>query len=134
MPKFALSIRQPWAWAILNAGKDIENRDWPTAQRGAFYIHAAKGMSRTEYDDFCDFYERAIRSVQRGLPPAPLAADLPRGGIIGQAKLVDCVRRHPSPWFFGKYGFVLSDVRALRLRPLRGQLGFFTVDDDVGEP
>lgn len=27
----ALSIRQPWAWAILHAGKDIENRDWHTA-------------------------------------------------------------------------------------------------------
>ena len=26
----ALSIRQPWAWAILHAGKDIENRDWRT--------------------------------------------------------------------------------------------------------
>lgn len=24
----ALSIRQPWAWLIINAGKDIENRDW----------------------------------------------------------------------------------------------------------
>lgn len=24
----ALSIRQPWVWAILNASKDVENRDW----------------------------------------------------------------------------------------------------------
>lgn len=30
----AISIRQPWAWLILNAGKDIENRDWPTNFRG----------------------------------------------------------------------------------------------------
>ena len=31
----ALSIRQPWAWAIINAGKDIENRQWPTKFRGS---------------------------------------------------------------------------------------------------
>lgn len=30
LPEFALSIRQPWAWAIVYAGKDIENRTWPT--------------------------------------------------------------------------------------------------------
>lgn len=29
LPPLALSIRQPWAWAILCAGKDIENRSWP---------------------------------------------------------------------------------------------------------
>ena len=27
----ALTIKQPWAWAIIHAGKDIENRDWVTA-------------------------------------------------------------------------------------------------------
>jgi hypothetical protein len=44
----ALSIRQPWAWLILNAGKDIENRDWLTRFRGPFLIHASKGMTRAE--------------------------------------------------------------------------------------
>ena len=26
----ALSIRPPWAWAILHAAKDVENRTWKT--------------------------------------------------------------------------------------------------------
>ena len=30
----ALSIRQPWAWLIVNGYKDIENRDWKTHYRG----------------------------------------------------------------------------------------------------
>lgn len=47
----ALSIRQPWAWHILNSGKDIENRDWPTRFRGRVLIHASKGMTRAEYED-----------------------------------------------------------------------------------
>ena len=25
-PTQAFSVRQPWAWAILHAGKDVENR------------------------------------------------------------------------------------------------------------
>jgi hypothetical protein len=49
-PCIALSIRQPWAWLILHAGKDIENRDWPTKYRGPFLIHASKGMTRDEYE------------------------------------------------------------------------------------
>lgn len=28
LPELALSVRQPWAWAIIHAGKDIENRSW----------------------------------------------------------------------------------------------------------
>ena len=29
----AISIRQPWAWAILYAGKDVENRTWQLPER-----------------------------------------------------------------------------------------------------
>jgi hypothetical protein len=32
----ALSIRQPWAWLICHAGKNIENRPWRTQFRGRF--------------------------------------------------------------------------------------------------
>ncbi len=45
----ALSIKQPWAWAILNAGKDIENRNWKTNFRGKFYIHASKKFDKSGY-------------------------------------------------------------------------------------
>ncbi|MEI3544750.1 MAG: ASCH domain-containing protein [Alphaproteobacteria bacterium] len=37
-----LSIRQPWAWLIVNGYKDIENRTWPTHFRGKVLIHAGK--------------------------------------------------------------------------------------------
>ena len=43
----ALSIRQPWAWLILNGYKDLENRTWRTDYRGPLLIHA--GM-RVETD------------------------------------------------------------------------------------
>ncbi len=37
-----LSIRQPWAWLIVNGYKDIENRTWSTRFRGKVLIHAGK--------------------------------------------------------------------------------------------
>jgi ASCH domain len=32
----ALSVRQPWAWAIVSGYKDVENRSWPTNYRGTY--------------------------------------------------------------------------------------------------
>jgi len=129
LPERALSIRQPWAWAIINAGKDIENRDWPTRFRGPVCIHASKGMTNRERDEAMDFIDRAF--------PASLASqigrrrsatgslDAKRGGIIGVAEIVDCVEASPSPWFFGRYGFVLSNIRPVEFIPVKGALGFF---------
>ncbi|MFL6864136.1 MAG: hypothetical protein ACJ8DZ_14170 [Allosphingosinicella sp.] len=45
----ALSIRQPWAHAILHLGKDIENRGRCHRHRGLTLIHASAGMSVEEY-------------------------------------------------------------------------------------
>lgn len=120
----ALSIRQPWAWLILHAGKDIENRSWQTAVRGRVLLHAAKGMTRDEYEDGIDAL--ISRKIKRVLPAF---ATLERGGIVGSVEIVDCVREHSSPWFVGRYGFVLRDPEPLPFRPLRGALGFFDVPD-----
>ena len=38
----ALSIQQPWAWLIINRHKHVENRDWPTKQRGEILVHTGK--------------------------------------------------------------------------------------------
>ena len=130
----ALSIRQPWASLILKAGKDIENRDWPTKVRGRILVHAAKGMTRDEHEDAIDFAVSAINSRPLGLEKKTtlralgFAHDaLQRGGIIGSVEIVDCVRHSDSPWFVGRYGFVLRDPQPLPFTPWRGQLGFFDV-------
>ncbi len=130
LPTKALSIRQPWAWAIINAGKDIENRNWATKFRGPVCIHAAKGMTRNEYDDANEFIGRAVGRVDQawldrwlGVTAAPFL--LERGGIIGVAEIVDCVDASESPWFMGRFGFVLANVRPVPFIPVRGSLGFF---------
>lgn len=126
----ALSIRQPWAWLILHAGKDIENRDWYTALRGRVLIHAGKGMTREEYECAMDLAAHYSRPVN-GLPSFK---ELERGGIVGSVEIVDCVNVSKSPWFFGRYGFVLRDPQPLLFTPYKGQLGFFDVPDIEAQP
>jgi len=42
-----LSVRQPWAWLIVNGHKDVENRTWSTQHRGDILIHASAGRLDT---------------------------------------------------------------------------------------
>jgi hypothetical protein len=117
----ALSIRQPWADAIIWHGKDVENRDWPTRYRGPVLIHAAKAWGPSERSDLAFIEEMTgtkLEDVDRPL----------LGGIVGRPVIVDCVRQMDSRWFFGRYGFVLRNAEPLPFQPCRGQLGFFTPD------
>lgn len=131
LPDVALSIRQPWAWAILHAGKDIENRSWRTSRRGMIALHASKGMTLGEYRECIDFV-RDVTTGRWGLDGQPLPMvelpgvdELERGGIVGVARIVDCVMTSASPWFFGEFGFVLADVRAVPFIEVKGEQGFF---------
>ena len=135
----ALSIRQPWAWAILWAGKDVENRTWPLPARmlgKRVLIHAAKGCTADEYESATVFIRGASGVGGREGHVLPLA-ELPRGAIVGAATLLRCEHHGcgiTSRWFVGPYGFVLGNVRALPTPvPCRGALGFFDVPPDVAE-
>ncbi len=117
----ALSIRQPWCWLILYAGKDIENRNWWTKFRGRFLIHASGGMTRDEYIVAFHF----ARKIDERAISMPGRMQLERGGIVGEGEIVDCVKQSTSPWFVGEYGFVIRNVKPLPFRPCKGALGFF---------
>lgn len=117
----ALSLRQPWASLIIYAGKDIENRTWPTSYRGPLLIHAAKAFTRREEFEAAAAIVKRIGADERMLEGCPYF----RGGVIGRVDVVDCVRSHASPWFAGPWGFVLRDPQPLPFSPCRGRLGFF---------
>jgi hypothetical protein len=105
----ALSIRQPWAWAILAMGKDVENRGWSTDYRGPLLIHASKRWD-LHVDDFD--------------PPA----ELPTGGIVGVVQLVSVTLVSPSRWAQpGCWHLVLEDPEPLDFHPCRGRPGLFDV-------
>ena len=155
----ALSLRQPWAWAVV-AGvrgpakngarpvrKNIENRRWSTPFRGEFLVHAAKGMTMSEYLEARGYIEKVLDELvgpqHEGAPPYK---SLERGGFVGVARLVDVIRpcclpgpQAPisavfceHPWHMHEqYGFVLADVRPVPFTPWKGCLGFFGVPRDV---
>ncbi len=146
----ALSIKQPWASLIVGGApimekepspehpesysivwkgkvllKDIENRNWSTNFRGRIYIHAAKRDAA--FDDTFKFLCERI-----GLSPVvalmAFSKRLPRGAIIGEVDIVDCVTKSKSRWFVGKFGLVLRNPVVYKtIIPYRGQPGFFEV-------
>ncbi len=112
-----LSIRQPWAWLIVNGHKDIENRSWSTKYRGPLLIHAS---ARKPPSDFLSDIERCY------------GVDLPKtfdlGGIVGLANVVDCVSSSPSVWMQGPVGWKLANAQTLPFLPVRGKLGLFRLE------
>ena len=71
LPTTALSVRQPWAWAIIYGGKDIENRGPVAVNKGGIKprriaIHASKGMTRDE----CEFSALFMEKIGVTLPPS----------------------------------------------------------------
>lgn len=111
----ALSVRQPWADAIL-LGKDVENRSRYFSHRGLLLIHAARKIDMGALDD------RRILELP--------ASERLTGHLIGVVTVFDCVRDHPSRWAEpGDYWhLILSNPRPLlRPVPYRGQLNIFDV-------
>lgn len=122
-----LSVRQPWAWAIIHGGKDVENRTWRSRHRGPLLIHAARTV---DYDDTEDM----VRLVQATTGEDPdriwgrYTVGLRVGAVVGVAEMVDCVESHESPWFYGPFGFVFRNPRSFFPRRLRGLPGIFETD------
>lgn len=118
----AISIRQPWASAIIEHGKDIENRNWRTNHRGIVLVHAASAIdptTRAVYLDWClRHHLMAFRDI----------AVLERGGFIGTVEIVDVVTASVSPWFMGPIGFVLRNPKPLPFVKAKGALNLFNVE------
>lgn len=123
LPPVALSVRQPWAWAILHGGKVIENRSAGSIRAGkmdcrTIALHAASAMTEDEYK------WGAWRLAQHG-QTCPRPDALPRGAIIGQVDVVDIISESDSEWFGGQMGLVLENPVACTPIPCTGALGYF---------
>ncbi len=135
----ALSIRQPWAWMIVRAGKHIENRSWRCHYRGPIAIHASKmptgGAGLDQVVD--DFHAGAAMARAAGVDLSSEGTvtlqtlALESGAIVALADVVDCVTESGSPWFVGPFGIVLSSIRQTAVVPCKGALGLWTVPADV---
>ena len=120
----ALSFKQPYAELVVSGKKTIELRKWKTGFRGEFLIHASKQPD-----------EEAMKRF--GLK------DLPTGGIVGRAVLIDVKyyysdaehivdrNKHLASSTWGNYGFVLKDAQRLPFVPYKGALNFWEYEGDI---
>ena len=152
-----LTVRDPWAQAIMWAGKDVENRVRNIAgdYRGPVAIHAAKNVGRWNE---CEAALQAIHLVTGDDMRAQFLRGA-RGAIIGVVDLVDVhsasviggcgrlqhncpdhetCRVHCSKWAMGPsvdgwyQHLVLANPRPLdEPIPYKGALGLRRLDADV---
>lgn len=156
----AITVRQPWAWAIIHGGKNVENRSRNIAgsYRGPVAIHAGKTYGgATSRNSAWESLSDALDA--EGCPPWESASTDCRGVIIGVVDLVDahlvkqsndgmsnvCFdNRTPigsicSPWAqnyvefptWRGYHLVLANPRPITPIPCRGRLGLWTLPDDI---
>lgn len=143
-----LTVRQPWAWALIHGGKDVENRVRNIAgdYRGPVAIHAGLEDEPLAWVDWriasvSDRYTGRLRNE---------AASEARGAIIGVVNLWavhqdrdsgNCCPHRPSggpggsPWAERDvWHLCLSDPRPLAEPiPYKGALGLRTLPDDVAD-
>lgn len=97
----ALTVQQPWAWAIIHGGKNVENRTQPWAYRGPLAIHAGARLSDRGIHDVR--VASALRAaghipddrmgepgwIDRNLGPLVAYVPLIFGAVVGLVDLVD---------------------------------------------
>jgi len=134
-----LTVRQPWAWAIIHGGKDVENRVRNIAGnfRGPVAIHAAASATAT----LTDADERLLldHDVDGKVDGWMGGEPIESGVILGVVDLVDVHQLDSaacyddSEWAQdGAYHLVLESPRTLTDPiPYRGALGLRRLDPDT---
>lgn len=115
----ALTVQQPWAWAIMHGGKTIENRTQNWSYRGPLAIHAGNRWSDrggvSELVANAWMRHASMADLARGPMSNELDSDaFAFGAIIGVVDLVDV---HPEsgcckPW--GESAYVEHGGRGRR--------------------
>jgi hypothetical protein len=131
----ALSVRQPWAWAIARGHKPVLNRASDTCYRGPVAIYAS---FRVDLDSFENHTVRAVAST-RWNSSDPVTAI---GGIVAVVSLAGVCAEAASggrcpcgEWAStGAYHWRLADPRPLRWPVLAlGQAGLWELSPQVAD-
>jgi hypothetical protein len=142
----ALSLRQPWLWLVLHAGKNIENRKQWKNYRGPIFLHASQTMTKKDYDD-CVAFLKSREPYNLGAASELLLPQFDdpvflKGGIAGRTKIYDairpCTKYVPAvgecnlPWHMhDQNGFLLRDTVIVPFVPCKGALGLFDLPEDI---
>jgi len=132
----AITICQPYASAIIEGVKTIENRNWKTNYRGQLLIHA--GISKSWFTKIPFHQYELIKSFK------PFD-QLPMGMILGTVLLIgiangvwetkDGNTYKNDPFAAGPYCWILKNPRKLKNPiPYRGWQGIFEVPNQSLAP
>ncbi|WP_374978123.1 hypothetical protein ACEYYH_10605 [Microbacterium trichothecenolyticum] len=128
-----LTVRQPWAWALIHGGKDVENRSRSLGHyRGPVLIHAAKAFDEEARDRASWPALRDALALRQDAH-----SQLPLGVILGVADLTDVhdddEGKPCSPWAeWLEHHHVFANPRALdEPIPYRGNLGLRKTSFDI---
>ncbi len=121
-----LTLHQPFAWAVIHAGKDVENRSWKTKHRGPLYIHAGKHFDPMAYH----MLKEEFPHVQW-----PAQSEFRHMGLIGYVFLAGCPATRDtstSPWAIpGFYHWALKNPVAIPFEPCRGAQQIWTAGNQM---
>lgn len=127
----ALSVRQPFAWAIAVGAKPVENRTYGTRYRGLLAVHASKIIDRAALDNPLILEAIAGHGFTLDEGPSSLGAVVAVAELYGIHHANDCMlplgcgASGCSPWAMrGKWHWQLREVRPLpEPVPCKGGLG-----------
>ena len=129
----AISLWQPWAYAVVAGTKKFETRSWRTPYKGMLAIHAAKR-----------FPPEALSFAQTERALDRLPSRLAFGAILGTVRLFGCrdavevcseisaLERLYGDYSEGRWAWELRDpVMFDEPIPFKGSQGFFNVPDEL---
>ena len=126
----ALSIRQPWAWLILNAGKDVENRGSRWVYRGPVLIHVGASLTKDEYRAWRTAGE-SMRSDPEPRAKVPEYSELKRGGFVGIVQVLADLAAAGGAIAL-EQGFELGDQIGVRAEMAEVGIAFGFLDLQLG--
>jgi len=111
----ALTLRQPWAWAVIFGGKDVENRTWKPRKPFTLLVHAGTAWSEEGAEH--------LELLGIGIPEAATWG----GQIIGAVEVTGATDDSDSPWAIdGYWHWTLENPRpADPPIPTRGRAALF---------
>ena len=124
-----LTVGQPYASAIMEALKPVENRAWKTSYRGTLVIHA--GLSKK----WLHMTPKELRIQMKVLGNWKL---LPFGALLGTVELDDIVfygherAMHSNPFAYGPLCWILENPKQFKTPiPYKGRQGLWNIPDEI---
>jgi len=129
-PVKCLSVRQPFAWLLVNGFKDVEYRTWKTDYRGTIFIHASKTIDKEAYRDVWEHLTKV-----EGIEMPPLT-EAETGGLVGCVELVDivtgesAVNETKTAWELdpNTQNWIVTNPYTMDLYSTKGRVRLFTVE------